>query len=69
MWWKVRQGEPEQYANTNVLVELIQTEDRFNEVKNAMKPLSKLDLDKLISSVRIIVFSSTTRLACLHPFY
>ncbi|KAL1952427.1 hypothetical protein VTO73DRAFT_1576 [Trametes versicolor] len=38
-------------ARLDVVEELIQTEDRFNEVKNAMKPLSKLDLDKLISSL------------------
>ncbi|KAI0369881.1 hypothetical protein BV20DRAFT_1036163 [Pilatotrama ljubarskyi] len=35
-------------ARLDVVEDLIQTEDRFTEVKNAMKPLSKLDLDKLI---------------------
>ncbi|KAH9891206.1 muts domain V-domain-containing protein [Cubamyces lactineus] len=38
-------------ARLDVVEELIQTEDRFNEVKNALKPLHKLDLDKLVSSL------------------
>ncbi|KAI0324451.1 hypothetical protein GY45DRAFT_1375540 [Cubamyces sp. BRFM 1775] len=38
-------------ARLDVVEELIQTEDRFNEVKNALKPLNKLDLDKLVSSL------------------
>ena len=33
--------------------ELVQSEDRFTEVKDALKQLCKVDLDKLISSVRI----------------
>lgn len=32
-------------------IELVQTEDRFNEVKDALKTLNKMDFDKLISSV------------------
>lgn len=32
--------------------ELVQSEDRFTEVKDALKQLCKVDLDKLISSVR-----------------
>lgn len=33
--------------------ELVQSEDRFTEVKDALKQLCKIDLDKLISSVRV----------------
>ena len=33
--------------------ELVQTEDRFNEVKDALKGLNKQDFDKLIASVRV----------------
>ncbi len=33
--------------------ELVQSEDRFTEVKDALKQLCKVDLDKLISSVRV----------------
>jgi hypothetical protein len=35
--------------------ELVQSEDRFTEVKDALKQLCKVDLDKLISSVRVRV--------------
>ncbi|KAI0761165.1 muts domain V-domain-containing protein [Trametes elegans] len=38
-------------ARLDVVEELIQTEERFNEIKNALKPLMKLDLDKLICSL------------------
>ncbi|KAL7285904.1 hypothetical protein ACG7TL_001015 [Trametes sanguinea] len=38
-------------ARLDVVEELIQSEDRFGEIKNALKPLNKLDLDKLISSL------------------
>ncbi|KAI9065774.1 hypothetical protein FKP32DRAFT_1665232 [Trametes sanguinea] len=38
-------------ARLDVVDELIQSEDRFGEIKNALKPLNKLDLDKLISSL------------------
>ncbi|KZT09019.1 uncharacterized protein LAESUDRAFT_742230 [Laetiporus sulphureus 93-53] len=38
-------------ARLDVVEELVQNEDRFNEVKNALKMLNKLDLDKLISSL------------------
>ena len=34
------------------MTELVQTEERFHEVKDALKTLNKLDFDKLISSVR-----------------
>lgn len=33
--------------------ELVRSEDRFTEVKDALKQLCKVDLDKLISSVRV----------------
>lgn len=32
--------------------ELVQNEDRFSEIRDALKHLNKLDFDKLISSVR-----------------
>jgi DNA mismatch repair protein MSH4 len=35
--------------------ELVQSEDRFTEVKDALKQLCKVDLDKLISSVRVCI--------------
>ncbi|KAI0668609.1 muts domain V-domain-containing protein [Trametes maxima] len=38
-------------ARLDVVEELIQTEDRFTEVKNSLKPLNKLDFDKLICSL------------------
>ncbi|OCH88996.1 hypothetical protein OBBRIDRAFT_888728 [Obba rivulosa] len=38
-------------SRLDVVEELIQTEERFNEVKEALKTLNKLDLDKLISSL------------------
>ncbi|KAI0641090.1 muts domain V-domain-containing protein [Trametes meyenii] len=38
-------------ARLDVVEELIQTEDRFAEVKNALKPLNKLDFDKLICAL------------------
>ncbi|EMD41395.1 hypothetical protein CERSUDRAFT_41819 [Gelatoporia subvermispora B] len=38
-------------SRLDVVEELIQSEARFSEVKNALKALNKLDLDKLISSV------------------
>ncbi|OSD05707.1 hypothetical protein PYCCODRAFT_1384678 [Trametes coccinea BRFM310] len=38
-------------ARLDVVEELIQSEDRFGEMKNALKPFNKLDLDKLISSL------------------
>jgi hypothetical protein len=31
---------------------MVQSEDRFTEVKDALKHLRKVDIDKLISSVR-----------------
>ncbi|KAI0271729.1 muts domain V-domain-containing protein [Gloeopeniophorella convolvens] len=38
-------------ARLDVVEELVQTEDRFTEVKDALKHLSKVDLDKLICSL------------------
>ncbi|TBU46298.1 muts domain V-domain-containing protein [Dichomitus squalens] len=38
-------------ARLDVVEELIQTEDRFIEVKNALKSLNKVDFDQLISSL------------------
>lgn len=31
--------------------ELVQTEDRFTEIKDALKTLNKMDFDKLVASV------------------
>lgn len=31
--------------------ELVQTEERFHEVRDALKTLNKMDFDKLISAV------------------
>lgn len=45
-----------------VATELVQNEDRFTEVKNALKMLNKLDLDKLISSVCMRTFGIHARL-------
>lgn len=39
--------------HSDILSELVQSEDRFMEVKDALKHLCKVDLDKLISSVRV----------------
>lgn len=36
----------------STLTELVQTEERFHEVKDALKTMHNLDFDKLISSVR-----------------
>jgi hypothetical protein len=33
-------------------LELVQSEDKFTKIKDALKPLCKVDLDKLISAVR-----------------
>ena len=41
--------------HSDILSELVQSEDRFTEVKDALKQLCKVDLDKLISSVRVRV--------------
>ncbi|OBZ78578.1 MutS 4 [Grifola frondosa] len=38
-------------ARLDVVEELIQSEERFNEIKNALKTLNKLDFDKLISAL------------------
>ena len=37
--------------------ELIQSEERFTDIKDAMKALNKMDFDKLISAVRICFVS------------
>jgi hypothetical protein len=36
-------------------VELIQSEDKFNDIKDALKALNKMDFDKLISSVSTLL--------------
>ncbi|KAH9923367.1 muts domain V-domain-containing protein [Fomitopsis serialis] len=38
-------------ARLDAVEELVQNEDRFNEVKNALKALNKMDFDKLICSL------------------
>ena len=38
--------------DVRIYKELIQTEERYHEIKDALKTLNKLDFDKLISSVR-----------------
>ncbi|GBE78596.1 MutS protein homolog 4 [Sparassis crispa] len=38
-------------ARLDIVEELVQSEDRFNEVKNALKTLNRMDFDKLISSL------------------
>ncbi|KAI0809119.1 muts domain V-domain-containing protein [Irpex lacteus] len=38
-------------ARLDVVEELVQTEERFHEVKDALKTLKKMDFDKLISSL------------------
>ncbi|KAI0962828.1 hypothetical protein AcW1_000092 [Taiwanofungus camphoratus] len=38
-------------ARLDVVEELVQTEERFNDVKDALKTLNKVDFDKLISSL------------------
>ncbi len=39
--------------------ELVQNEDRFNTVRDALKGMQKLDLDKLICSVGECQYSCT----------
>lgn len=39
--------------HSDIFSELVQSEDRFTEVKDALRHLCKVDLDKLISSVRV----------------
>lgn len=46
---------------TYSLVELVQTEDRFHEVKDALKTLNNLDFDKLISAVRLLHSNALVR--------
>lgn len=41
-----------------LLTELVQTEDRYDEVKDALKLLNKMDFDKLISCVNTSSFFS-----------
>ncbi len=47
--------------------ELVQSEDRFTEVKDALKHLCKVDLDKLVSSVRVRIkhYSSLSMLTTM----
>ena len=42
-------------SHAHIQAEFVKTEDRFNEVKDALRVLNKMDLDKLIASVRIIL--------------
>lgn len=44
-------GEDAINARLDVVEELIQREDKFAEVRDALKRLNKLDIDKLISSL------------------
>jgi DNA mismatch repair protein MSH4 len=48
-------------GSTYRLVELVQTEERFHEVKDALKTLNKLDFDKLISAVCLILLRCFVR--------
>lgn len=48
------------------MTELVQTEERFNDVKNALKTLNKVDFDKLISSVRFKPYFRWCLLLMLH---
>lgn len=47
-------------ARLDVVEELIQSEDRFNEVKNALKTFNKMDFDKLICSLAASEARETT---------
>ncbi|KAF9805911.1 hypothetical protein IEO21_08898 [Rhodonia placenta] len=47
-------------ARLDVVEELIQGEDRFNEVKNALKTFNKMDFDKLICSLAASEARDTT---------
>jgi hypothetical protein len=38
-------------AGFNRPVELVQSEDRFTDVKDALKTLNRMDFDKLVASV------------------
>ena len=46
-----------------MLIELIRSEDLFTSVKDGLKRLNKMDLDKLISAVRAVSFSSVITLS------
>ena len=48
-------------SRLGVYKELVQTEERFTDIKDALKPLNKMDFDKLISAVRcrILVLSES----------
>lgn len=39
-------------ARLDSVEELVQAEDKFNSIKDALRTVNRLDLDKLISSVR-----------------
>lgn len=39
--------------HSDISSELVQSEDRFTEIKDALRHLRKVDFDKLISSVRV----------------
>lgn len=42
-------------AKFNGVVEFVQNEDRFSDVREALKLLNKMDFDKLIASVRPLI--------------
>jgi hypothetical protein len=42
-------------------LELIRSEDKFNDIKDALKALNKMDFDKLISSVSALLHGPDAR--------
>ena len=44
--------------HTHSVTELIQSEERFTSVRAGLKPLNKMDFDKLIAAVDFIASSS-----------
>ncbi len=41
-------------AKINSAAEFVKSEDTFTDVKAALKPMNKMDFDKLIVSVRVL---------------
>ena len=52
---KVSLAKAHLWAHVQHRPEFVKTEDRFNEVKDALRVLNKMDFDKLIASVRIVL--------------
>jgi hypothetical protein len=44
------------YLKELIITELIQTEDKYTDIRDALKPLNKMDFDKLIASVSFFLF-------------